>query len=115
MRRILLVDDDRDVRLILIELLFDAGFEVDGASSFAQGITILETAHHYDLLITDGGFSDGTGSGLVDRARQRGIPSIIVTGYPPESFASANCTVLAKPLRRHVLLAEVNKAFAKNP
>ncbi|HTW53183.1 MAG TPA: response regulator [Stellaceae bacterium] len=114
MPRILLVDDDIAVRLVFLEILFDAGYEVDTAHSFEAGNAILETGHAFDLLITDGGFSDGTGAALADRADARGIPVLIVTGNPL-ALGRAKYPVLAKPMRATALLSAVDEVLKAGP
>ena len=110
MPRILLVDDDTAVRLVFLEILFDAGYEVDTAHSFATGSAILDSDHSFDLLITDGGFAGGTGLELADKASARGIPALVVTGNAL-NFAAAPYAVLAKPMRAEALLAAVEVAL----
>lgn len=106
MPRILLVEDDTQVRLVFLEILFDAGYEVDTAPSFEAGRAILDTGHEFDLLITDGRFADGTGPALGDRASGRGIPVLVVTGNA-HNMAPTKYTVLAKPMRPDTFLAAV--------
>jgi CheY-like chemotaxis protein len=114
MPRILLVEDDTDVRLVFVEILFDAGFEVDATDSYDAAVAILESGHPYDLLITDGGLPDGAGTGLIDIAAARNTRSILVTGYPPEKFDGAKYTVLAKPIRPAALLAEIERVLGRD-
>lgn len=111
MPRILLVDDDTAVRLVFLEILSDAGYEVDAAHSFEAGAAILDTGYGFDLLITDGGFADGTGVALADRAAARDIPVLVVTG---NIFAvdQTRYRVLAKPMHASALLAAVEHALS---
>lgn len=106
MPRILLVDDDTAVRLVFLEILIDAGDEVDTAHSFAAGSAILESGYPFNLLITDGRFAGGTGSALADKAAERGLPVLVVTG---NSFGidSQKYRAPAKPLCGDALLAAV--------
>jgi CheY-like chemotaxis protein len=110
MPRILLVDDDIAVRLVFLEILFDAGYEVDAAYSFEAGNALLETGHAFDLLITDGRFTEGTGAALADKADARGIPVLVVTGNPLD-LGQTKYPVLAKPMRTAALLAAVKAAL----
>jgi DNA-binding response OmpR family regulator len=80
MPRILLVEDDRDVRLILEHVLIDDGHQVDATGTMAEGNRLLETCP-YDLVAADARLPDGTGMDLCDAAAQQGIKSIIITGY----------------------------------
>jgi hypothetical protein len=52
MPRILLVEDDRDVRLILEHVLIDDGHQVDATGTMAEGNRLLETCP-YDLVAAD--------------------------------------------------------------
>jgi CheY-like chemotaxis protein len=81
MTRILLVEDDHDVRLLVEHVLLDAGYEVDATDSVAGGLSLLE-CRSYDLVLADGRLGDGTGMQVADRARGLGdTPVLIVTGY----------------------------------
>lgn len=111
MPRILLVEDDTAVRLVFLEILFDAGYEVDTAPSFEAGSAILDSGHVYDLLITDGRFADGTGAALGDKAQARGIPVLVVTGNAL-NIDGAKYKVLAKPMRAAALLAAVKDSLS---
>jgi DNA-binding response OmpR family regulator len=79
MRRILLVEDDSDVRMLLQHVLLDAGYEVDCAESFAAARARL-ARRAYDLVLTDGKLGDGSGIELADDAAGRGMKALVVTG-----------------------------------
>jgi CheY-like chemotaxis protein len=51
-RRILVVDDEDNLRDVLVEVLRREGHEVDSAVDGAQGLRLAE-AQRYDLVITD--------------------------------------------------------------
>jgi DNA-binding NtrC family response regulator len=105
-----LVEDDTAVRLVFLEILFDAGYEVDTAHSFATGSAILDSGHPFDLLITDGRFAGGTGAALADKAGEHGIPVLVVTGNTL-GIDGTKYRVLAKPMRPETLLAAVAAAL----
>jgi two-component system response regulator PilR (NtrC family) len=77
---ILLVEDDPDIRLLWEEVLMGADYEVDSTETVTGGCELLGS-HHFDLVITDGRLGDGTGVTVADRAREKSIPVLIVTGY----------------------------------
>jgi two-component system response regulator PilR (NtrC family) len=81
MSRILLVEDDTDVRLAVEHVLLDEGYEVDAAENCQRGRAFLDN-HPYDLLLTDGRLPDGTGIGLANIAAYYGIPALIITDHP---------------------------------
>jgi DNA-binding NtrC family response regulator len=111
MPRILLVEDDTDVRLVLEHVLLDDGYDVDAAATVEGGRELLGS-RDYDLVLTDGRLPDGTGMALADKAEERRIPSLILTGYAfilRELAADpTKYRVLLKPLRP----AEILKAVA---
>ena len=50
--RILVVDDNRDTRQHSVDLLIDAGYEVESVNDGAAGLDELQTCE-FDLVITD--------------------------------------------------------------
>ena len=71
MTRLLLVEDDADVRLIMEHTLIVGGYEVD-ATGTADGACQLLRCRDYDLVIADGRLLDGTGMQVADEAREKG-------------------------------------------
>lgn len=114
MSRILLVEDDIDVRLLWEHVLLDEDYEVDTSETAVGGCELI-SYRHYDLVVTDGRLRDGTGMMVADIAREKGVPALVVTGYafildelrgdpPPYN-------VLLKPIRPSELLEAVAKAL----
>ena len=52
MKRILVVDDEEQIRSMLAQMLEHEGFEVDTAENGEEGMNLI-TRHAYDLIITD--------------------------------------------------------------
>ena len=53
-KRVLIVEDEDDIRLLLSEVLGDAGFEVTEAESGDQAIRLLgQGGGRFDLVVTD--------------------------------------------------------------
>jgi DNA-binding response OmpR family regulator len=67
--RILLVEDDHDVRLVIEHMLLDAGYEVDATESVAGGKSLL-ACRSYDMVLADGRLGDGTGMMVAYSFRQ---------------------------------------------
>src|SRR6185437_10079509 len=83
--RILLVDDEKAVRLLNSELLTDAGYEVMAVADGAFAWDAIQT-EHFDLLITDNAMPKITGVELINKviaARIR-LPVIMLTGALPQ-------------------------------
>jgi DNA-binding NtrC family response regulator len=108
MKRILLVDDEEDVRTLLLLVLKGAQYEVDTARS-VTGAREFIRQRTYDLVITDWklGGSGADGVAVADAAAAKGIKAVIVTGYAASIPAevSARFEVLAKPFRNTELVA----------
>ena len=64
-------------------------------------------------MVADGRLSDGTGMEVADRAREKGLKTLIVTGYaftmPPGSLDGYE--VLLKPVRPTELLEAITRAL----
>jgi CheY-like chemotaxis protein len=87
--RILVVDDDVDIRNLVIEALVRAGYEVDDAENGARAWKALHLKR-YDLLLTDHNMPEMTGLQLIYRARASGfaLPVILASGsLPPDLIA----------------------------
>ncbi len=82
MKRILIVEDDRQNREGLQTLVANAGFKVTSAADYDRAAALLET-NRFDLLITDLDLPGGTGFDLVHRARafSQQIAIILVTAF----------------------------------
>lgn len=112
MARILLAEDEADVRLVMEHALIDGGYEVDTAGTVLAGFELLGR-HPYDLVVADGRMPDGTGIELADRARDMGIRALIITGYafnlPKDDLD--RFAFLLKPVRPSELLQAVERTL----
>ena len=115
MPRILLVEDDAEVRLLVEHVLLDADYRVDSVETLEGGLRALDR-RAYDLVIADGRLSDGTGMKLADRARERDTPALIMTGYAFVLAAAgvdlSQYDVLLKPISPDEMLTSVAKALS---
>jgi DNA-binding response OmpR family regulator len=88
-RRILVVEDEPDIRLLSAEVLKNAGYEVDTAEDGKAGWEALHAVRHapenYALLITDHDMPGLSGLDLVKklRAAHMALPVIVATGTLP--------------------------------
>jgi len=110
--RILFVEDDANVRLLVEHALQDAGYAVESAGTVAGGQSLLE-AGTYDLLLTDGRLPDGNGFSIATTAAAKGVQVLIYTGYMYEYYEEerARFTVLTKPIRLARLLQSIQTAL----
>jgi DNA-binding response OmpR family regulator len=113
-RKILLVDDDRDLREALGEqLALHEEFAAIAATTAAEGMALAK-ADHVDLILMDVGLPDLDGREAVKLIRRNGFkgPIIMLTGQDSEADtvlgldAGANDYV-TKPFKFAVLLARI--------
>ncbi|MEN3304468.1 MAG: two-component system, OmpR family, response regulator QseB [Micromonosporaceae bacterium] len=80
--RVLLVEDDRELRELLERLLCDAGYAVDPAPDGQAGLHRALT-REYDVVVLDRGLPGIEGLDLLGRLRRRGMttPVLILTAY----------------------------------
>ena len=89
--RLLVVDDEPDLRTLYELTLMREGYHVDSAGSVEEAWQVLQAAP-YDLLITDMRLPDGMGLELLNRldASKRTESAIVITAYAsPENAVEA--------------------------
>ncbi len=80
--RILVIDDEADVRELLRDILSDAGHDVEMAHNGCEGIEMFEK-QPYDLVLTDLGMPVMSGWEVAGKIRQMNkcVPIALVTGW----------------------------------
>jgi two-component system cell cycle response regulator CpdR len=118
MARILLAEDDEDMRRFLVKALVKAGHDV---SSFSEGLSAFEELKGaaFDLLLTDIVMPEMDGIELARRAAELdpGLKIMFITGFAavalhPDSRAPKEAKVLSKPFHLRDLVAEVERMMA---
>ncbi|MET0592236.1 MAG: response regulator [Polyangiaceae bacterium] len=117
-RRVLLVDDDEDVRSVF-ELVLGEIYEVRTAATGAETIECA-LAWRPDLLLLDWTLPDTTGEEVVDKLRARGsgcetLPIVIVSGDATvkEIARRIGADACPKPCAIDQLMAAVERALEK--
>jgi len=117
-KRILVVDDEEQIRSMLTQMLEHEGFEVDTAENGEEGMNLI-TRHAYDLIITDMIMPIKDGLKLImelvrDYPDQRilaisGGGAIKAERYlTMAGYLGDDIMTLEKPFKRETLLALVN-------
>jgi CheY-like chemotaxis protein len=117
--RILLVEDDDDVRALAAQFLQAMGYRVIEAPDAAQALELLARDPAVDLLFSDvvlpGGIS---GPQLAQQALQRvpGLRALLASGYPRDALIGldgelAQIALLTKPYSRDDLARAVRQAL----
>ena len=113
-RKILIVDDDTDLREALVEQLsLHEEFEASAVDTGAKG-ALAAKANSPDLVLMDVGLPDTDGREVVRSLRKGGFkaPIIMLTGHDTDSdtilgLESGANDYIAKPFRFAVLLARI--------
>jgi DNA-binding response OmpR family regulator len=112
--RILLVEDDDDVRLLLTLVLKRAGYEVSATADADQALQALHRGRH-DLILTDYCLPRKDGLEFLAEARSEGMlagaPVILCTAFPPNRLSGF--TVVEKPIDLDVLLQQIRAALKR--
>jgi PAS domain S-box-containing protein len=88
---VLVVEDEPVVRSLIIEVLEDLGYKTLEAADGTEGLKILQSKRHIDLLITDVGLPGLNGRQLADAAREqrRDLKVLFITGYAENATLAA--------------------------
>jgi CheY-like chemotaxis protein len=81
---VLIVDDEEIVRMLMVDVLREAGYRTLEAEAGAAGLKVLQSQVRVDLLITDVGLPGGVnGRQVADAARviRPDLKVLFVTGY----------------------------------
>jgi len=114
-RRILVVEDDDDIRRFNAEALNGSGYHVDTAVDGAEGWETLQ-GNRYDLLITDNNMPRLSGIELIKKLNAARIPVRVIlasgVSHAEESDLRLAAT-LPKPFTLEELLGTVKKVIGE--
>ena len=115
--RILVVEDDPDVRLALQAMLEALGHATEAAEDGQAALEVLAADPGVALVVTDFQMPRLTGAELIRTMRQRGDhrPVVLLSGYGPDIHggpAAGSVVILAKPIRLVTLQAALRQALA---
>lgn len=112
---LLLVDDEPTIRMMLADVLGEAGYQTLVASDGRSATKIIESGAQFDLLITDVGLPGGmNGRHIADFARvtQPKLKVLFITGYVENAAVhdgqlEPGMELLTKPFDTNVLVKRV--------
>ena len=120
---VLVVDDEATIRMLIIDVLEDAGYRVIDAYDGPSGMKVLESDVRIDLLITDVGLPGGlNGRQLADAARvfRPDLRVLFITGYAENAVIGnghldAGMQVITKPFAIEAFGSKVRDMLDQKP
>jgi DNA-binding response OmpR family regulator len=120
-RKILIVDDDNELREMLVEqLALSEEFEAEGVDTAAKGLAAAKSSQ-IDLLLMDISLPDMDGREAVRNLRGQGfkVPIIMLTGHDTDAdtilgLESGANDYVTKPFRYAVLLARIRSQLRQH-
>lgn len=115
-RRVLVIDDEPLIRMLIVEALEEVGFVCVEAGDGPRGLSLLDQYDDIEVLVTDVGLPGGlNGRQVADRARELmpDLKVLFVTGYAENAALNhghigPGTRVLTKPFAVNDLVARVN-------
>lgn len=116
MKRILVVDDEPNVRTVLTMLLEDDGYEVLTAENGERAMSAIDDGPDLDLVITDLKMPGADGLALLRHLKQAGreVPLVMITAYGSiekavEAMKGGAADFITKPFNKDVIRHVVHK------
>ena len=100
-RRVLVVEDESMVAMLIEDLIEDMGLQVAGSAASAAQALHMATTLAFDIALLDVNLGDGeTSMETAAVLIERGIPFAFLTGYGPAGVPEAHRhrTILTKPV-----------------
>ena len=121
-RTVLIVDDEPTVRMLVLDVLEDAGYAALEASDGAAALKLLQGPARIDLLVTDVGLPGGmNGRQVADAARalRCGLKVLFITGYAENAVIGngrldAGMAILTKPFSVETLARRIRELVAES-
>jgi len=103
--RVLLVEDEALVAMMIQETLKEFGFQVVGPVSTASEALAAARNSHFDAAVLDINLGDGLVYTVAEILGKRGVPFVFVTGYDADTVDArfSGVPVLQKPIERDML------------
>lgn len=117
-KKVLIIDDEGDIRNFLVELFKDHGFDTVVASDGVEGLKLLKTEKP-DLITLDLQMPNDTGTAFYRKMHRdenfSNIPIIVISGVAGRHLAIKKpFAVFDKPIDPAALLEAANKALGQD-
>jgi PAS domain S-box-containing protein len=117
---VLVVEDDPAVRMLIIEVLRELGYQASEATDASQALDIIGSGQPIDLMVSDVGLPGLNGRQLADFARERrpDLKVLFVTGYAENAairsgFLASGMDMITKPFAIEALASKISAMMAR--
>jgi CheY-like chemotaxis protein len=112
-RRILVLDDDKDVRETMTDILSRAGYTVAPFETALGALAEVSGPHRIDLMVVDFALPDMRGDRFAAKARlQRSeVPILFISGHPEPTSLQSEAFWLRKPFSDTALISMIEEAL----
>jgi CheY-like chemotaxis protein len=111
---VLVVEDEEMVRLLVVEVLHQLGYQALEAVDAEAAMRIIDSNQPIDLLVSDIGLPGMNGRAMAGTARQRrpGLKVLLMTGYAseaavPDGFLEPGMQLITKPFTVELLARRI--------
>ncbi|MBU8539834.1 response regulator [Falsiroseomonas tokyonensis] len=113
-RKVLVVEDEALVAMLVEDALLDAGFQVIGPAATVEEALQFLDGERPDAVVLDLNLAGETSTPVADLLASRGIPYVIATGYGASGLPPGHqhAMVLAKPYDPGELTAMLGRLCA---
>ena len=110
--RILVVEDDAIIGLLLAETLASLGHDVCAVEATEASAVAAAALHRPDLMIVDVSLADGSGIAAMKQiTRAAPVPHLFMSGHARQA-AMPGAVLLTKPFREADLVQAIGRALA---
>ncbi|MFC3079835.1 response regulator [Phenylobacterium terrae] len=112
--RVLVVEDEGPVAMLIEDMLEDLGCTVVGSAASVEAAMRLVDAGGYDVALLDVNIAGGSVLPVAEALRRRGAPYAIASGYGPAGVPDSlrGAPIIQKPFRSADLEAVLGQALA---
>jgi CheY-like chemotaxis protein len=113
-RTVLVVEDETLVRMLVVQMLEDAGHTVVECAEGRSALETLQSDLVIDIMVTDVGLPGVSGRQLAEQAQDRrpGLKILFMTGYAEDAvdgLSFAGSELIAKPFALEELAAKIDR------
>jgi CheY-like chemotaxis protein len=115
--RVLIVEDDALISMLIEDMLAELGYEAVGPARRLERALAMASAENLDLAILDVNLGSEQSFPVAEVLQKRGVPFVFATGYGSKGLDArfGHNVTLKKPFETHQLEQAMAQALARGP